>query len=579
MADQPAASAAPVDPNANNADSMLDEKGRRRSEVRRLTAASDWTSMPAHVRAQLERKNHLWILEAATPDISEHYTIGEQIGQPGQFGRAHRCEHKATGEKRAVKVVSKTKFSRTADKKMHFKELRLEIDILRQLQHDNIIRLFDVYESIGELFIVMELCGGGELFDRIKAHPSGSYSEKDAQQVLRQICIGLAYLHKNRIVHCDLKPDNFLFADPSKEARLKIIDFGMSKFVKRRQYFHSIRGTPYYIAPEVIKGQYNASADMWSLGVVMFVMLFGYPPFHADSDQEIFRQVLEGFNPIVKKGYKAHFPAAIPASDAAKDLIAKLLTSDTAKRLTAEEALEHPWLTGESSSATPMVGQVLTNLKNFSAHSKFKQGILNLMVNTLSETDLQNLKRLFAELDADGNGHITVAELSAAVEKSGALADSLSSGGQSKLTHADLQRILAAADIDGDGTISYNELVLTTVQRKLSAKEERMWLAFNKIDLNRDGRLSVEELASVLGEDAQEAAKMIAAVDTNKDGSIDFDEFLDLWTRRAQDEATKPIVQQIEHQPHAPDLPPGASLKDHQAEIQEQQMAAAAAAH
>jgi calcium-dependent protein kinase len=201
---------------------------------------------------------------------------------------------------------------------------------------------------------------------------------------------------------------------------------------------------------------------MWSLGVVMFVMLFGYPPFHADADQEIFRQVLEGFQPIVKKGYKAHFPLAIACSDAAKDLIAKLLTSDTAKRLTADEALEHPWLTGEEATTTPMVLDVLTNLKNFSAHSKFKQDILNLMVNTLTESDLQKLKKLFADIDTDGNGHITIAELTAAVEKSTQVASQLGGGAEgpaspmSKFTPAELQRILDAADMDGDGTISYN---------------------------------------------------------------------------------------------------------------------------
>lgn len=229
---------------------------------------------------------------------------------------------------------------------------------------------------------------------------------------------------------------------------------------------------------------------MWSFGVVMFVMLFGYPPFHADADQEIFRQVLEGFSPVVKKGYKAHFPLAISCSDAGKDLIAKLLTSDTAKRLTADEALEHPWLTGEDASSTPMVLDVLTNLKNFSAHTKFKQDILNLMVNTLTEADLLKLKKLFTEIDADGNGHITVAELTAAVEKSSAFANELTGGTSlgAKFTPAELQSILEAADMDGDGTLSYNELVLTTVQRKLSAKEERLWIAFSKIDLNRDGR-------------------------------------------------------------------------------------------
>ena len=195
---------------------------------------------------------------------------------------------------------------------------------------------------------------------------------------------------------------------------------------------------------------------MWSFGVVMFVMLFGYPPFHADADQEIFRQVLEGFSPVVKKGYKAHFPAAITSSDAAKDLIAKLLTSDTAKRLTADEALQHPWLTGENATSTPMVLDVLTNLKNFSAHSKFKQDVLNLMVNTLSEADLLQLKKLFTEIDADGNGHITVAELSAAVEKSNSLASSsFGSSTGAKFSPQELQRILEAADMDGDGTLSY----------------------------------------------------------------------------------------------------------------------------
>lgn len=233
-------------------------------------------------------------------------------------------------------------------------------------------------------------------------------------------------------------------------------------------------------------------SQMWSFGVVMFVMLFGYPPFHADADQEIFRQVLEGFQPIVKKGYKAHFPLAIACSDAAKDLIAKLLTSDTAKRLTADEALAHPWLTGEAAASTPMVLDVLTNLKNFSAHSKFKQDILNLMVNTLTEADLQKLKKLFTDIDTDGNGqrrlqlhalrgrrwrcesggmlarsidsasffslllgHITIAELTAAVEKSNNVAAQfVGSGGEaspaspiSKFTPQELQRILEAADM------------------------------------------------------------------------------------------------------------------------------------
>lgn len=196
----------------------------RRTEARRLTATSDWANLPASVKAQLDRRAAQWILEGPTPDINTVYTLAEQLGQPGQFGRAHRAIHKVTGEQRAVKVVSKTKFTRSADKRIHFKELRLEIEILRQMNHENIIKLYDVFETLNELFIVMEICQGGELFDRIKAQPAGSYSEKDAQHILRQICTGLSYLHKHKIAHCDLKPDNFLFETTAKDSKLKIID-------------------------------------------------------------------------------------------------------------------------------------------------------------------------------------------------------------------------------------------------------------------------------------------------------------------------------------------------------------------
>lgn len=214
------------------------------------------------LEAQLRLSSGDWVLEHETDDVRKHYILGKQLGQPGQFGYALLAEHIATGQLRAVKVINKGKFTRSNDRKIHFKELRSEIDILSKMHHTNVITLWDVFETLNELFIVTELCGGGELFDRIKSQPRGSYSEAAAAGVLRQICSGIAYLHEHCIAHCDLKPDNFLFVDSSPDSVLKIIDFGMSKFVKRRQYFHSLRGTPYYIAPEVIQGQYNEGCDM-----------------------------------------------------------------------------------------------------------------------------------------------------------------------------------------------------------------------------------------------------------------------------------------------------------------------------
>lgn len=262
--------------------------------------------------------------------------------------------------------------------------------------------------------------------------------------------------------------------------------------------------------------------QMWSVGVVMFVMLFGYPPFHAEADADIFRLILGGFDPVTKKGYKAHFPADIPCSESAKDLMSKLLTSDTAKRLTAAEALEHPWMTG-GASKTPFLKTVLNNLRDFTASSKFKTGILKIMADSMSDRELQELRAVFKELDEDGNGRITVTELSHAMEKAGTTA-----------RKEELLALLQSADIDGDGQLSYEELLLTSVGRKISAKEERLWAAFSRVDINRDGKLSAAEIQKVIGGDESEVRAMIAEVDTDGDGEVDFDEFISLWSLKEE---------------------------------------------
>ena len=256
----------------------------------------------------------------------------------------------------------------------------------------------------------------------------------------------------------------------------------------------------------------------------MFVMLFGYPPFHAEADADIFRLILQGFDPVTKKGYKAHFPTDIPCSDLAKDLMSKLLTSDTAKRFTATEALEHPWMTG-GASRTPFLKTVINNLKDFTATSKFKTGILKIMADSMSEKELDDLKQVFKELDEDGNGKVTVAELSKAMEKAGTQA-----------RKEELLALLQSADIDGDGTLSYEELLMTSIGRKISAKEERLWNAFSKVDLNHDGKLSAAEIQKVLGGDEKEVKAMIAEVDADGDGQVDFDEFISLWSLKSNEQ-------------------------------------------
>jgi len=273
---------------------------------------------------------------------------------------------------------------------------------------------------------------------------------------------------------------------------------------------------------------------MWSLGVVMFVMLFGYPPFYADTkqygqftDDKILAMVKKGFTPVTKDGYGPHFPKAIPATDSAKDLISKLLVLDIAKRLSAEEALEHPWLTGETASDKPLLPRVLENLKNFDSSLKFKSAVLTMMADSLTEAELDVLTDTFKKIDKNGDGSITFAEMKEALENK-----------DLKISQEEISKMMKMADVNGDGVLSYEELKLTCVQRKLIAKEERIWAAFCKLDLDGDGKISTKEIQKVLGSD--DAKALIDEVDKNGDGEVDYDEFISMWHKRNERQSAPP---------------------------------------
>lgn len=324
------------------------------------------------------------------------------------------------------------------------------------------------------------------------------------------------------MAHCDLKPDNFLFTNPDSQD-LKIIDFGMSKHTKSRSYMKSVVGTMFYIAPEVFQQHYTYHCDMWSIGVVMFIMLFGFPPFHGSNDAVTQRRILAGFHPEVRKGYGAFFPAAIPVSAQARDLIRRLLDSDPALRLTAGEALDHPWLRSPlENSDIPLAASTLTNLGNFQSSCRFKQIVLSALSSALDDQDIEDLKAAFIEFDTDGDGTLTAAELKEVLQKTTGSREEL----ESKVN------ALLALDVDGDGAISYDELVMATLQKKLSAKEERLFNVFSALDINGDGKITADEIEQALSgfmDVGEDIAKMIKEVDKDGDGEIDYDEFVEMF--------------------------------------------------
>lgn len=294
----------------------------------------------------------------------------------------------------------------------------------------------------------------------------------------------------------------------------------MSKELRRRQYLRHVRGTPYYIAPEVLDGQYSEHCDMWSFGVIAFVMLFGFPPFHGDSDPVIFNKIRAGFDPTVRNGWGAWFPIATPISASARDLIARLLTKDPAARLTSKETLEHPWMQGKDVPLAPLPSMVLNKINALVKKTKFSNAMLtHLTQKSMSEEEYLSLAKTFRFIDKNNDGVLTIDEFKLALRETD----------NKSVDEASIKAIIQQADMDGDGTISWKELLLATTARHLAAKEERLWRSFKSLDLNGDGKLSVEELRRALEKDTDEIKAMIAEVDKDQNGEVDYDEFLSMF--------------------------------------------------
>jgi len=260
-----------------------------------------------------------------------------EIGR-GAFSTVRLGENRETSEQVAIKIIEKKNVVTENAKK----NLDREIQILVRVHHPNIVSMKDLYDTGDRFLFVMELVTGGELFDRIVK--KGSYSEEDAQTLVRQILQGVAYLHSNGIAHRDLKPENLLLKTKDSDFDVKIADFGLSSFVDSQKMMTAC-GTPAYVAPEVLESSqagYDKEVDMWSMGVITYILLCGFAPFHGDTVKELLRVVVRG-------EYSFPSPYWDPISSQAKDFISKLLVKDPSRRLAAPQALQHPWLKSEGS--------------------------------------------------------------------------------------------------------------------------------------------------------------------------------------------------------------------------------------
>uniref|UniRef100_A0A0D6R1X9 non-specific serine/threonine protein kinase n=1 Tax=Araucaria cunninghamii TaxID=56994 RepID=A0A0D6R1X9_ARACU len=439
-------------------------------------------------------------------NIHDKYVLGRELGR-GEFGITYLCTDKETDEQLACKSISKRKLRTAID----IEDVRREVAIMKSLpKHPNIVSLKATYEDDTAVHLVMELCEGGELFDRIVAR--GHYTERAAAAVTRTIVEVVQMCHKHGVMHRDLKPENFLFANNKENSALKAIDFGLSVFFKPGERFSEIVGSPYYMAPEVLKRNYGPEVDVWSAGVILYILLCGVPPFWAETEQGVAQAILRGVIDFKRDPWPK-------VSEQAKSLVRQMLEPDPKLRLTAQQVLDHSWLLNAKKAPNVPLGDVVrSRLKQFSVMNRFKKKALRVIAEHLSVEEVEGIRDMFKTMDTDNNGAVSFEELKAGLQKVG-----------SQLTEQEVHLLMETAD--KNGMLDFEEFVAVSVHFQRMDNDEHLRKAFTFFDKNGTGYIEIDELKQALaydnGEnDAEVLNDIVREVDTDKDGRISYEEFV-----------------------------------------------------
>ncbi|KAH8063392.1 serine/threonine kinase [Aureococcus anophagefferens] len=410
--------------------------------------------------------------------------------------------------------------------------LQKEIEILTNMHHPHIIELFDVFDDAPNdaVHIVMPLCRGGELFGRI----GGGFSEVDAAVYSQQMLSALEYLHSQGIVHRDLKPENFMFLTEDEDSDLVLIDFGVSTFFRRGKPLDAALGTVYYTAPEVFDGEYDEKCDVWSIGIIIYMLLAGHAPFEDAKHREykIVSAIRNKPPPFKDREWAGASPEAIA-------FLKRLLVKDPARRPGVTEALGDAWFKVENVSALVAYGEdIVLRLGRFQQMNAMKKVAHQMIATELTEAEIGHLQQQFRLLDTDGDGVITVGELMTAIAE----IEATDSAGSSKALLRGLEASLSDSAHEDDAVLDIDEFIAATFRRhqgrkqKYSTrlqchhtllKEDSLKAAYEKFDVKGTGTITVEDLELAFGS-KKHAQEVFDLVDANGDGEISFDEFREM---------------------------------------------------
>ena len=454
-------------------------------------------------------------------DITQYYEIIKKIGEGG-YGKIYKVKNKESGDIRAMKQILKSKIP-------DIDKFQNEIKILSMVDHPNIVRLFEVIEDDKYFNLFQELCTGGELLSKVQK----PLKEKEIAKIFKQIMSAIAYCHEKGIVHRDMKLENILFSTESEDSPIKIIDFGLSvllgkKDVKENEVTDLKKygfkrmttkvGTIYYMSPEVIKGNYDEKCDIWACGVILYTLLAGYPPFNGQTDKDI-------YNMISKMSFDFEQPVWKGVSKYAKELIKKML-SPAKSRYTAEEVLNSKWLSVKTKKNDEKINYYLDykHIEKYKSYNKFKQAILTFIASRLSSEESDKIRNIFCSIDESQKGFITYEDFSNYLINECNI-DEFSD------KQNEIKKAFKSVDIDQNNAIDYTEFLAANIDDNIYLKEEKLKEAFRKFDLEDVGYIKKEDIIRVLKLDNLEdkdkiANKIIEENDFDKDGKINFNDFM-----------------------------------------------------
>lgn len=438
--------------------------------------------------------------------IEARYVSGKTLGKGGSC-RVVEAKDREDGNKYALKIMG-------SRERMNEELWNKEVKILALLKHPNIIRFKEAHKDNNNYYILSELCEGGELFDRI-VDKNNPITEKRASELVRTMLEAIKHCHDKNIVHRDLKPENFVFKTKAQDSEMVLIDFGCAKVVDDEKEYKDLVGTPYYLAPEsaaghkyIRTGRVLKSSDIWSIGVIAYVLMTGRPPFNGHSNTEI-------FSSIIKKPLK--FPAQVKLSEHFIDFCQHMLKKSPKRRMKMEDALKHAWIVGTDVQDTKISDDVLRVLRQFNQQSKLKKAITKTLASHMGKEPQQKIKEHFKRLDKNGDGALDAEELKVLLMDMGyAAAPALK----------EAKQIIKASDADGSGEIEFDEFAAIWQRKLLSVNQSYIHAVFTVLDEDGNGQITAAELGKVLDcDDMDEIKSIIKEVDDDGDGMLNFEEF------------------------------------------------------